>query len=168
MITNEFQYWILHIKGNTITEKKRGILDNSVEYIKEFYPKYPNKVLNEDIFKLRCELSNVECIRGTEDTKYIGHTKHTRCTFKCFKSMKCSNIFIQKNNLEKGIKCRVCEPIITGYSLQEKEVLDFIKEVYKGKIIENDKSLGIELDIYLPEISLAIEYNGFVLAFSKI
>lgn len=47
-------------------------------------------------------------------------------------------------------------------SKQEKEVVDFIKSIYQGEIIENSKNLIYpnELDIYIPEHRLAIEFNG--------
>lgn len=49
-----------------------------------------------------------------------------------------------------------------GISESEKEVLDFVKSLYKGVILENDKTFldGKELDIYIPEKRLAIEFNG--------
>jgi len=53
----------------------------------------------------------------------------------------------------------------------EKEVLEFVKSVYHGTIIENDRTQmepnsennwieNHELDIWLPDIKVAIEYNG--------
>lgn len=47
-------------------------------------------------------------------------------------------------------------------SCQEKEIYDFIKTFYSGKIeLHNRKILsGQEIDIYLPEIKLGIEFNG--------
>lgn len=53
----------------------------------------------------------------------------------------------------------------------EKEVLEFVKSVYHGTIIENDRTQmepnsenhwldNHELDIWLPDIRVAIEYNG--------
>lgn len=53
----------------------------------------------------------------------------------------------------------------------EKEVLEFVKSVYHGSIIENDRTQmepnsenhwldNHELDIWLPDIRVAIEYNG--------
>lgn len=49
-----------------------------------------------------------------------------------------------------------------SFSKKEKEVLLYVKSIYKGKIIENDHSVlgNQELDIYLPELSIAIEFNG--------
>ena len=44
----------------------------------------------------------------------------------------------------------------------EKEILNFIKPIYDGVIIENDRHIlnGKELDIYLPELKIAFEFNG--------
>jgi len=40
-------------------------------------------------------------------------------------------------------------------------VLDFIKKNYNGNIISNSQSIiSKELDIYLPDLKLAFEYNG--------
>lgn len=47
-------------------------------------------------------------------------------------------------------------------SFEEKEIVNFIKSIYSGVIIENDRSVIApkELDIYIPEKKVAIEYNG--------
>ena len=44
----------------------------------------------------------------------------------------------------------------------EKQVLNFIKQYYKGQIIENDRIIigPKELDIVLPDLKIAIEYCG--------
>lgn len=44
----------------------------------------------------------------------------------------------------------------------EIEVYNFIKEIYKGKIIQSDTKIlnGKELDIYLPELKIGIEFDG--------
>ena len=83
-----------------------------------------------------------------------------------FRCLKCGNTWTQKN-IHNGIYCRECTPKIAGYSLQEKEVLNYIKSIYDGKILENDRSLDIELDIYVPELNIAIEYNGLYWHSSK-
>jgi hypothetical protein len=47
-------------------------------------------------------------------------------------------------------------------SKYEKEIVEFIKSIYSGEIQENTRRIipPKELDIYLPELKLAIEYNG--------
>jgi hypothetical protein len=53
-------------------------------------------------------------------------------------------------------------PVRNQTSLFEKEILEYIKTIYDGTIIENDRTIihPKELDIYLPELQLAIECNG--------
>ena len=47
-------------------------------------------------------------------------------------------------------------------SKKEKEVLEFVKSIYKGEILENDRKQleGKEIDIFLPELNLGIEFDG--------
>lgn len=44
----------------------------------------------------------------------------------------------------------------------EIELCKFIKSIYSGQVLENDRTVikPKELDIYLPELKLALEYNG--------
>jgi len=61
------------------------------------------------------------------------------------------------NNLKISYKKK-----IGGNSQLEQEVLTFIKSIYSGKIITNSRKIitPLELDIYIPEYNLAIEFNG--------
>lgn len=57
--------------------------------------------------------------------------------------------------------CRTCYPRTHGVSLGETEIRRFVENQIESKVIFNDKSLiGKELDILIPELRLAIEYNG--------
>ena len=58
--------------------------------------------------------------------------------------------------------CTVCNPLSNNTSQAERDVLEFIKCNYSGIVITNSKNIipPYELDIYLPEIKLGIEYNG--------
>ena len=58
--------------------------------------------------------------------------------------------------------CTKCNPIHKQYSVKEKQLCDFIKSIYKGSIIENDRTIlrPRELDVYLPDLNLAFEFNG--------
>jgi hypothetical protein len=66
-------------------------------------------------------------------------------------------------NCESKIKCTVCSPITNSSSGMELELYNYIKSIYPGKIIRNTKRIlpsKKELDIYLPEINMAFEFNG--------
>ncbi|MCK9416932.1 hypothetical protein M0Q97_09770 [Candidatus Dojkabacteria bacterium] len=58
--------------------------------------------------------------------------------------------------------CLVCYPENSLKSNKEKQLLDFIKENYDGKIYTSVRNIlnGKELDIYLPDLKLAFEFNG--------
>ena len=59
--------------------------------------------------------------------------------------------------------CIICNPLFNvDLSVPEKNIRTFIEENYTGEIIYNDRLLitPYEIDIYLPEINLAIEFNG--------
>lgn len=60
-----------------------------------------------------------------------------------------------------GHGCNICSLSLTTSSY-EVEMLDFIKSCYNGEILENIRSIisPLELDVYLPSLNLAIEFNG--------
>lgn len=60
----------------------------------------------------------------------------------------------------KSSRCPRCSE--WGKSKAELELLDFIKEIYSGEILTNDRTVlgNKELDIVLPQLNLAIEYCG--------
>lgn len=65
-----------------------------------------------------------------------------------------------------GKGCPKCHP---QYSKGEKEIVEFIKSIYNGEVLENVRDVisPKELDIYIPELNLAIEYNGLFYHSSK-
>ena len=56
--------------------------------------------------------------------------------------------------------CRNCHP--KSISKGQEEVIAHIKSFYDGEVLVNDRTVikPLELDIYIPEVKLAIEYNG--------
>ena len=79
-------------------------------------------------------------------------------------SKSCGHTFsIHYDSLKRRIEnnydyCTVCNPIYSE-SGEEKKVIDWIRGLGVD-IIEGDRSLGFELDIFIPELNLAIEFNG--------
>lgn len=55
-----------------------------------------------------------------------------------------------------------CPKCAAFRSKGEREMCEYIKSLYNGKVLENTRKFicGLELDIYLPELKLAFEYNG--------
>ena len=65
-----------------------------------------------------------------------------------------NNIFMLENYFSKTE--------MSGKSYSEKELVDFVKSIYSDEIMENTKRIipPKELDIYIPQKNLAIEFNG--------
>ena len=77
-----------------------------------------------------------------------------------WKCTKCGNEYFSRYFNGQISKCPHCE-IVYGYSLKEKELVDFCKQ-YFPNLKENDRTLikPLELDIVIDELKLAIEFNG--------
>lgn len=79
-----------------------------------------------------------------------------------FLCKKCGSKFMDHIDGGHLPRCLKCDPIISGFSDKEREVLEYIRSIYEGEIIENCRKLlkGKEIDIYIPELNLAFEFNG--------
>lgn len=59
--------------------------------------------------------------------------------------------------------CINCHPISRFYSGKEKQVIDYIKSIYDGPVLENNRQVLAsrrEIDAYLPELKLGFEFDG--------
>lgn len=58
--------------------------------------------------------------------------------------------------------CYKCNPFGTLSSGIEESLLSYIRSIYNGKIITNDRTElgGLEIDVYLPDLKLGFEFNG--------
>ena len=67
---------------------------------------------------------------------------------------------ILTSGIDRPPRCPICYP--PNQSIAETEVFEFIELNYGGEILRNDTKIlnRFELDIYIPELNLAIEYNG--------
>lgn len=81
-----------------------------------------------------------------------------------FTCLKCNNVF--ESHLDDGIipRCLHCFPRIIKSSKCETEIYDFLKEhLDSSDVIEKSNKTvlnGLELDIYIPNKYIAIEFNG--------
>ena len=136
-----------------------------------------------------CSLKDVEIDKKRKDTWFLEYYNYIQEKWKEYviplfskeeykgqnkeykwKCVKCGNEFKSDLRISRQLidglgympRCLNCYPIISGTSLKEKEVLEFIKSIYSGEIIENDRKIlnGKELDIYIPSKNLAIEFDG--------
>jgi len=110
----------------------------------------------------RCSLPNEEkkkeFVLLTPYSEYLSR-QHQCLQLQC---TKCGTV--DKKTLqafERQSKCKVCYPIQKN-SREEQEVKDFVRSVCACELIENSKQVipPVELDLYVPEKKLAIEYNG--------
>lgn len=92
--------------------------------------------------------------------KYKGG-KETFAKIACV-CLKCGKSY--ETNARRVQRCPDCYSCdwSNGTSKSEKEIVDYIRSIYAGEIIENDRGLLYpkELDIYLPDLNLAIEFDG--------
>jgi hypothetical protein len=83
-----------------------------------------------------------------------------------FSCTTCNNVFSINRQLfvfrkqSKQEICLICNPSLSGKSRRELEILKFISDNYHGEIVTNTQSvINGELDIYLPDLKLAFEFN---------
>lgn len=78
-----------------------------------------------------------------------------------FKCNSCSTEFFYNIWNDQIAKCPECN-IWAGTSRMEKDIQSFIESIYDQEILSNHRQLisPYEVDMYLPDINLAIEFNG--------
>ena len=80
------------------------------------------------------------------------------------------NLYTYSVRKSKGHElCTTCNPLRKTYSVGEKQMVSFIKSVYEGEMLENYRGFlwlkqhhkfTKELDVVLPDLSIAFEFNG--------
>ena len=77
-----------------------------------------------------------------------------------YKCLNCNHTWVSDTTNPQHVYCPKCYK--QPYSRKEKELVDYVKSLYNGSIVENNRKLlnGKELDIYITDLNLAIEFNG--------
>jgi len=89
---------------------------------------------------------------------------HTKLKLQCPEGHKFN---MKWNGFHTGQRCPICF-YESKSSKPEKEVQEFVSNIYNGTVINNDRNTiinpqtgwNLELDVYLPELNKAIEFNG--------
>lgn len=116
------------------------------------YDNFKNTLINLGYYDLGYKLISY---KGNGDYEiYCPHCKQNFIT-------KTSGQFWNRHPKHHEI-CTICNPLHKPYSYGEKELAEYVSSIYDGAILENNRTIikPRELDIYLPELRLAIEYNG--------
>ena len=157
---------VIQKKHDTMV-KKYGV-DNPV-LNKELHDKAVRRYLNNSYDRIISKWKN-EVIPLFSKEEYVGFFGDSYGHVYKWKCVKCGKEFEQHLHGNTAVKimmprCWHCYPNMNeqGQSYKEKEVLDFVKSIYDGEIIPNAHGIigRKELDIYLPEKHLAIEFDGF-------
>ena len=139
--------------------KNKEIKDRGVSTRKELFD--PIELYKKNYVKF-CQMvnDNWEVKALLTEKEYHGVVT---CPLMKFECIHCYYIFEKKFTYASPPICKNCNPTEFKYvSNEEQQIFDYIKTIYNGQMIQGDKSIinPFQLDIYLPELKLAIEYNG--------
>ncbi len=127
---------------------------------------YVSPILHPDIISKRDNTVLKKIKSRFKDNEFISFDKITKeFTLKCQKCDSEYQIFNPFYDLRRRCgyeTCLICNPIDSLSSHREKEIYNFILDIGIKNVIENDRSMikPLELDVYLPDHKLGIEFNG--------
>jgi len=111
---------------------------------------------NLDSYMEKLKEKNISFLSTKED--YINNWSYAEYDFQC---NKCNHIFKTEMSYNYFASCPVCSKNKYNSKLEE-EICEYIYSLDKSiKIITNDRKIlnGLELDIYLPDYNIAIEFD---------
>lgn len=123
---------------------------------------YDNWIRNVVVLKQRCSYcTNKKLLKGFNDLEYkpseILSGSHTKVHWVCKKGHNWRAIPYSRTVGKSN--CKKCSRAV---SLNEKELQDFVEQSLKCEVSYNRRNIipPFELDIYIPQLKIAIEYNG--------
>lgn len=179
------KYGVQYSCQSNIVKDKIGIT-NLKKY--GFISASSNDIIKEKIFKTNIDKFGVKCVLILPENKEKSKISRQKNYYNYIKNKYTEIQFLNYNTKQKEIKiqcnrnhiyeisrhvfysrinsntelCTICNNIERHSSGLESQLYYFIKENYSGEIITNTKKIisPLELDIYLPELKLAFEFNG--------
>lgn len=170
------------------TWQKEGYRDKISSKVRETYrsKSEKEKTLKKDHIKLALKSANQQKLKNIEEFKnsfkqkygeeLLNLTDFSNYLDICWTSLdvfekrlgiklevfqKYNIKFIKKSDAEKAKK--LLASISSNRSLLENQVMTFVKSIYTGNVRCNDRKFlgnGKELDVFIPEKNLAIEFDG--------
>jgi len=178
-VTNLKKYGVEHVIQNSDIKEKR-----TVTYLNKYGYDSPiknNKIKNKRKRTLLTKYgndkyNNIEKTLNTIKSKNIENIKNKfyieniidykdkLFIIKCDQNheYKISYDLIYKRWKYGNCMCTICNPVGVKFSDSENNLFNFIKENYNEEIIRNSREIikPYEIDIYLPKLKLAFEFNG--------
>jgi hypothetical protein len=101
--------------------------------------------------------------QGVGDAIYIENIDSSNHLLECKLCGQRFEYNVRNDRIRYGyILCPMCNPVKKPFSSSEKDLFLFIQSIYFDEIQENSRSVipPYELDIFLPDLNLAIEFDG--------
>lgn len=156
---NVFQMKEVKTKSKQTLKKHYGSEDSlyTNSEIAEKRIKHMTETLRRKSFR-NCILQNIfdkPCF--SEEYFVENYSKDFEFEFEC---KKCGNKFLSRHIAGCHMLCPKCYPRTSSFS--ERQISEYLKNIYDGNIVLNSKNVisPYELDIYIPEKKLAIEFDG--------
>lgn len=156
------------IKSTSIDSKNKRIQTVKNKYGYNYVSQVP-QFIEKNIYNRKCKIDIIEkeynCILLKRLIKKYGQG---------FLNLKInylkigSNTFVNNEDVIKIINYHNEGTHTNGYTSKlEKQLVSYIRSIYDGEIVENDTSTvcnnnyrNYELDVYLPQLKLALDFNG--------
>ncbi|MCQ2210871.1 MAG: hypothetical protein MJZ34_11310 [Paludibacteraceae bacterium] len=150
-------------KNSVVKERLSTSLKNAYELDKETILEKRNETYNKKYgigFREYTKIRHQEEYIPRWNKLFSEKFDTTRLTTHTFRCNKCDDVYIVEHPSNGACYCRKCHKFVR--SQEQENIANEIRKFYNGEIIENDRTIlnGKELDIYIPEFKLAIEYNG--------
>jgi hypothetical protein len=162
------------IKSFMLSDFKETYKNTSIRKYSVEHPWMNKEIYNKSILSTKVVKNNNLLVRMSDKlTSYNQYTLIDIDYDKFKRNIKvycsdCVSIFeinredFHLRHIGKTTICTNCNPIDSCTSGTELQLYKYISEIYNGIIILNSKSIisPYEIDIYLPDINMAFEYNG--------
>jgi hypothetical protein len=114
---------------------------------------FKENLKKKSFYKMLMKLKSHGILSNSENGKYSIICDSCGCEFEILYTL------MYKRISNGDSICTNCNP--KNQNLEENNLYEFIKSNYNGEIIRNDRNLiSKELDIFLPDLNIAFEFNG--------